>query len=78
MSYQHYLGNIKPTFVACNSEQGYAAILESLKNNDLFQNRQTYSCQILEISRSFLNMVSVRPAWCVRVKGPERSKDKQR
>ena len=28
MFYQHCLGNNKPTFLACNSEQVYAAILE--------------------------------------------------
>ena len=55
MFYQHYLGNNKPTFFACNPEQVYAAILEFSKNNDLFQN----SRRILEISRNFLDMVSV-------------------
>ena len=39
----HYLGNKKSTFLACNTEDVYAAILEFTKNNDLFQNRQTYS-----------------------------------
>ena len=63
MFQQHYLGNKKPTFLACNPEQVYVAILESSKNNDLFQNRQTCSRQILEISRNFLDMVSVRPAY---------------
>ena len=38
MFYQHYLGNNKPTFFACNPEQVYAAILEFSKNNDLLQN----------------------------------------
>ena len=38
MFYQHYLGNNKPTFLACNPEQVYAAILEFSKNNDLFSN----------------------------------------
>ena len=60
MFQQHYLGNKKPTFLACNPEQVYATILEFSKNNDLFQNRQTYSRRILEISRNFLDMVSVR------------------
>ena len=60
MFYYHYLGNKKPTFLACNSEQVYAAVLESSKNNDHFQNRQIYSQPILEISRNFLDMVSVR------------------
>ena len=32
MFYQHYLGNNKPTFLACNPEQVYAAILEFSKN----------------------------------------------
>ena len=36
---QHYLGNKKPTFLACNTEQIQAAILESSKINDIFQNR---------------------------------------
>ena len=60
MFLQHNLGNKKPTFLACNAEQVYAATLEFSKNNDLFQNRQTYSRQILEISQNFLDMVSVR------------------
>ena len=38
MFYQHYLGNNKPTFLACNPEQVYVAILEFSKDNDLFQN----------------------------------------
>ena len=38
MFYQHYLGNTKPAFPACNPEQVYAAILEFSKNNDLFRN----------------------------------------
>ena len=59
MFWQHYLRNKKPTFLACNPEQGYAAILGFSKNNDLFQNRQIYSRQILDISRNFLDMVSV-------------------
>ena len=37
MSWQHYLENKKPTFLACTSEQVYAAILESSKNKDLFR-----------------------------------------
>ena len=49
----------KPTFLASNSEQPYLVILKSSKNNDLFQNRQTYSHQILEISRNFYDMISV-------------------
>ena len=51
MFQQHYLGNKKPTFLACNTEQVYAAILESSKINDLFQNRQIYSRRIFEISK---------------------------
>ena len=58
---QHYLGNKKPIFLACNTEQVYAAILESSEINDLFQNRQIYSRRIFGISRNFLDMVSVRP-----------------
>ena len=57
---RHYLGNKKPTFIACNTEQFYAAILESSKTNDLFQNRQIYSRRIFEISRNFHDIVSVR------------------
>ena len=57
---QHYLGNNKPTFLACNTEQVHAAILESSKINDLLQNRQIYSRRIFETSRNFLEMVSVR------------------
>ena len=60
MFQQHYLGNRKPTFLACDSKQVYASILESLKNNNLFQNRQIYSRLILEIPRNFLDMVSVK------------------
>ena len=60
MFWQHYLENKKPTFLACNPEQVYAVILESSKNNDLFQDRQTYSRWILEMSRNFFDMVSVR------------------
>ena len=60
MFYHHYLGNKKPTFLACHTEQVYAAILESSKINDLFQNRQIYSRRIFETSRNFLDMVSVR------------------
>ena len=56
---QHYLGNKKTTFFTCNPEQAYAAILEPSKNNNLFQNRQTCSRLNLEISRNFLDMVSV-------------------
>ena len=47
---QHFLENKKPTFLPSISEQVYAAILESLENRDLFQNCQTYSRQILEMS----------------------------
>ena len=60
MFQQHYLGHKGPTFLACITEQVYAAMLEFSKNEDLFQNRQTYSHRILEISRNFLGMVSVR------------------
>ena len=45
---QHYLGNKKPIFLACNTEQVYAAILESSEINDLFQNRQIYFAGSLE------------------------------
>ena len=60
MFWQRYLGNKKSTFLARNREQVYAVILKSLKNNDLFQIRQTYSHQMLEVSRNFLDIVSVR------------------
>ena len=45
----HYLGNKEPIFPACIPEQVYAAILESSKNNDLFQSRQNYSRRIPQI-----------------------------
>ena len=37
MFYQHYLGNKKPSFLACYSEQVYTNIFESSKNNDFFR-----------------------------------------
>ena len=43
MFWQHYLGNKKPTFLALNPKQVYAAILESSKNNELFRKRQNRS-----------------------------------
>ena len=43
-------------FLACNTEQVHAAILESSKINDLLQNRQIYSRRIFETSRNFLDM----------------------
>ena len=49
MFWWHHLENEKPTFLASIPEQVYAASSESLKNNDIFQNRQTYSRRILEI-----------------------------
>ena len=60
MFLQHFLGKKKSTFLACDIEQVCAAIFESSKINDLFQNRQICSRQIFEISRNFLDMVSVR------------------
>ena len=42
--------NKKTTFLACIAKQVYAAILESSENCDIFHNRQTYICKILEIS----------------------------
>ena len=60
MFYPHYLENKKPTFLACNTDQVHAAILESSKINDLFQNRRIYSDRIFETFRNFLDMVSVR------------------
>ena len=60
MFQQHYLGNKKLTFLACNTQQVYAAILKSSKINDLFRNRQIYCRRIFEISRNFLDMVSIR------------------
>ena len=38
MFYQHYLGDNKQDFPACNPEQIYAAILKFSKIVDLFQN----------------------------------------
>ena len=55
-----YLGNKKLIFLACNTEQVHAAILESSKINDLSQNRQIYSPWIFGTSRKFPDMVSVR------------------
>ena len=60
MFYPYYLENKKPTFLACNTDQVHAAILESSKINDLFQNRRIYSDRIFETFRNFLDMVSVR------------------
>ena len=37
---QHYLANKKPTFLVCNPEHGYGAILEFSKNNDLFNTKE--------------------------------------
>ena len=37
MFQHHYSGNKKPPFLASNSKQVYAAILESSKNNDFFR-----------------------------------------
>ena len=50
MSWQHYLENNKPIFLACIPEQVYDGILKSSKNNDLFQNHQTYFRRIYETS----------------------------
>ena len=47
-------------FLACDTEQVHAAILESSKINDLFQNRRIYSRRIFESSWNFLDMVFVR------------------
>ena len=60
MSWQHYLGNKKPTFLACNTVSVGAAISESSKINDLFQNRQIYSHRIFEVSWNFFDVVSVK------------------
>ena len=49
MFQQYYLGNKKPTFLARNTEQVHAAILESSKTNDFFQNRQIYSRRTLKL-----------------------------
>ena len=48
MFWHYYLEKKKPTFLTCIPKQVYAVILESSKNDDLFQNRRTYFCQILE------------------------------
>ena len=60
MFYKPYLGKKKPAFFAYYPEQDHPAIFKSSKNNDLFQNRQTYSHRILEIYWDFHDMVSVR------------------
>ena len=49
MFYYHYLGNKKPSSLACNLKQVYAAILKSSKNKHLFKNRQVYSRNFSEI-----------------------------
>ena len=59
-NYLVLFGNKKPTFLACNTQQVYAAILESSEINDLFQNRQIYSRRIFEIFQNFFDMVSVK------------------
>ena len=51
MFWHHYLGNKEPPYLTCNPKQIYAAMLESLKNNDIFKNRQSYSRGILEFSK---------------------------
>ena len=76
MFQHHYLGNKKPTFVACNIEQVYTAILESSKINDLLQNREIYSRRIFETFRNFFDMVSVRLKIKVKVKCKCRVKTK--
>ena len=60
MFWQRYLGNKKPTFLACKTEQVYASISESSKINDLFRNCQIYSRQIFEISQNFLEVFPVK------------------
>ena len=53
MSWQHYLGNKKPTFLACNTVSVDAAISESSKINDLFRTAKstpTRSLKFPEIS----------------------------
>ena len=42
MFWEHYLGNKEPTSLACNPVQVFATILESPKNNNLFQNHQIF------------------------------------
>ena len=55
------LGNKKPTFLTYNPKQVYAAILDfSKKKHDVFQNRQTYSRQILEISQNVMRKNEVK------------------
>ena len=49
---QHHLGNKGPSFLTCNPEQVYVAILDSEPPNLLSPNH--------EISRNVLSMVSVR------------------
>ena len=73
---QLYLENKKPYFLASKPEQVYAAILKYSKSNDPFQNCQTYSPRILEISGNFLGMVSIRvTATAVRKNEAKTSKD---
>ena len=42
MFWEHYLANKEPTSLACNPVQVFATILESPKNNNLFQNHQIF------------------------------------
>ena len=64
-----YLGNKKPTFLACNTVQVHTTILGSSKINDFLQNRQIYSRRIFETSQNFLDMGSESPQNCwVKVK----------
>ena len=50
MFWQHYLDNKSPTLLVCILQQVYAAILQSSKINNLFQNGQTYIRRIVESS----------------------------
>ena len=61
MFQKHYLGNKKPTFLASNTEQNHAAILESSKINDLFQNQQIYSRRFFKTSRNVLFLLRKLP-----------------
>ena len=54
MFLQYYLGNKKQNFLTCNSEQVYAAILETRKNKDLSQNRQSTLTGSLKFPKIFL------------------------
>ena len=63
--WQHYLENKKSTFFAYITKQSYAAILESSKTSNPFQNRRNYFHCILGIIQwhDFCKAVTLRKKW---------------